>query len=367
MSRPNLFLVAVLALAMSFNACAQNGTTPFKVGSFEDDGRAFVGIVLDGSTVVDIATANDQLPAPDSAVASPADMKDLISRYDAELRGRIIQIINNVNALPANNRPAYVHDVGDLAIMPPVMYPRTMMNTALNYTEHALEMENVRDDGVDGSAEPGIATAGTTRPGGVWEPEAGDRRWNPYMFLKSPSAIIAHGEEVRLPSNRVQIDWECELGLVIAKTASKVAPSEAADFIFGYTLELDVSDRDGRGDTRYGSDWLVGKSRDTFAPMGPFITPKEFVSDPTNIGITFVLNGDVMQESNTNLMIHNVFEQVVYASNILTLLPGDVIATGTPSGVGSARTPPIFLTAGDRTSCTYDGIGTLENSVVAPR
>ena len=148
------------------------------------------------------------------------------------------------------------------------------------------------------------------------------------MFLKAPSAIIAHGEAVRLPANRTQIDWECELGLVVGKTATNVAPSEAADYIFGYTLELDVSDRDGRGDTRYGSDWLIGKSRDTFAPMGPFITPREFVNDPTNMGITFVLNGNVMQESNTNLMIHNVFEQVAYASNILTLLPGDVIATG---------------------------------------
>jgi len=152
--------------------------------------------------------------------------------------------------------------------------------------------------------------------------------------------------------------------VVIGKTAKAVSPAQAPDYIFGYTLELDVSDREGRGDSRYGSDWLIGKSRDTFAPMGPFITPKEFVSDPTNLEITFLLNGDVMQESNTNLMIHNVFEQVVYASNISTLIVGDVLATGTPSGVGSARNPPIFLKAGDTTSCTYEGMGTLENSVV---
>ncbi len=112
---------------------------------------------------------------------------------------------------------------------------------------------------------------------------------------------------------------------------------------------------------------MIGKSRDTFAPMGPFITPREFVADPTDLEITFALNGNVMQESNTDLMIHNVFEQVVYGSNILTLLPGDIIGTGTPSGVGSARTPPIFLKAGDRTSCSYEGMGTLENSVVGAR
>ena len=367
MLRLAIFLITFLVSAISCNSQGQSNLTPFKLGSFEHNGRAFVGIVLNDSLVIDIATANTQLPRQGDLVAPPMDMKDLISRYHNGWRDRIIQIIDGVNTMPGNNRPAYVHNVGNLKVLPPVMYPRTMMNTALNYTEHALEMEDVRDDGVEGSAAPGIASAGTKRPGGIWEPEARDRRWSPYMFLKSPSAIIAHGEAVRVPSNRTQIDWECELGVVIAKPAKNVSPSSAADFIFGYTLELDVSDREGRGDSRYGSDWLIGKSRDSFAPMGPFITPREFVSDPTNLRITFLLNGNVMQESNTNLMIHNVFEQVVYASNILTLLPGDVIATGTPSGVGSARNPPIFLKAGDNTSCSYDGIGTLENSVVATK
>ena len=367
MFRRIAFLMVALTLAMSLNSHAQSTVTPFTLGSFESDGRAFVGIVLSGSTVIDIATANVQLPRQGGVVAPPMDMKDLITRYDDGLRDRVIQIIDNVNAMSGDNHPAYVHDLGNLTILPPVMYPRTMVNTALNYTEHALEMEEVRDDGLDGSAEPGIATADTTRPGGIWEPENGDRRWNPYMFLKSPSAVIAHGEAVRVPFNRTQIDWECELGVVVGKTASNVTLSQAADYIFGYTVELDVSDRESRGDSRYGSDWLIGKSRDTFAPMGPFITPREFVSDPTDLEITFVLNGNVMQQANTELMIHNVFEQLVYASNILTLLPGDVIATGTPSGVGSARNPPIFLEAGDSTSCTYHGVGTLENFVVGTR
>ncbi len=292
MFRPNLFLIAVLTLTVSLNSYAQSGGTPFKLGSFEENGRAFVGIVLDGDTIIDIASANTELPRQGSAVPTPDDMKDLISRYRDGLRARLIEIIDGVSAMGANNRPAYVHSLDELEIMPPVMYPRTVMNTALNYTEHALEMEDVRDDGVD--AEPGIATSGDSRPGGIWEPESGDRRWNPYMFLKSPSAIIAHGEAVQIPVNRTEIDWECELGVVIARTASNVPLSEAEDYIFGYTMELDVSDRQDRGDTRYGSDWLIGKSRDTFAPMGPFITPREFVADPTNLEITFALNGNVM-------------------------------------------------------------------------
>lgn len=360
MSRQLSGLISLL-IAISLNSAhSQQAGMPYKLGNFEHHNEIFVGIVLD-DVVIDLSAANNQLPQQGRPVTSPTDMKDLIMRYDTELRARIIDIISRVENMRGNNRPDYVHNLSALKILPPVMYPRTMMNTALNYTEHALEMEDVRDDGVDGSAEPGIASAGTGRPGGIWEPRANDRRWNPYMFLKSPSAIIAHGETIQLPAKRPQIDWECELGVVIGQTAKQVAPANAADYIFGYTLEMDISDREGRADTRYGSDWLIGKSQDTFAPMGPFITPKEFISDPTNLNITFILNDNVMQESNTNLMIHNVFEQVVYASNILTLLPGDVIATGTPSGVGSARNPPIFIQDGDRTSCSYEGIGTLEN------
>jgi 2-keto-4-pentenoate hydratase/2-oxohepta-3-ene-1,7-dioic acid hydratase in catechol pathway len=146
-----------------------------------------------------------------------------------------------------------------------------------------------------------------------------------------------------------------------------VPAARAADYIFGYTLQNDVSDRGGRGDQRFGSDWLVMKSHATFAPLGPFITPKEFIPDPRNMNVRFTLNGQLMQDANTRLMIHDVFEQVAYASNILPLRAGDVIATGSPAGVGSARTPPIFLKNGDRMACTYEGVGTLENPVTSAR
>ena len=143
--------------------------------------------------------------------------------------------------------------------------------------------------------------------------------------------------------------------------------ADAERYIFGYTLQNDVSDRQGRGDTRFGgSDWLIGKSHDTFAPLGPFIVPKEFVRNVKNLPVKFTLNGQLMQDANTSLMIHDVFEQIVYGSNILTLQPGDVIATGSPAGVGSARTPPIFLKDGDRAVCTYEGVGTLTNPVAGP-
>ena len=143
------------------------------------------------------------------------------------------------------------------------------------------------------------------------------------------SAIVGEGQAIRIPKGRTQIDWECELGVVVSKMASQVPVAQAANYIFGYTNEMDVSDREGRGDSRYGSDWLIGKSHDTFAPMGPFITPKEFVSNPQNLPVKFSLNGKLMQDATTQLMIHDVFELVWLGSSIMTLRPGDVIATGT--------------------------------------
>jgi 2-keto-4-pentenoate hydratase/2-oxohepta-3-ene-1,7-dioic acid hydratase in catechol pathway len=345
---------------------AQAVVKPFKLGTFERQGNTFVGIILDDSLVIDFAAANAVLFSQDVVVSSPTDMKDLIARYDSGIRTRITQVVEAVSNQPAGNRPAYVYDAGNIKTLPPVMYPSVIMNAALNYTEHALEMVDVRDAGGDAATPPGLAAPGSSRPPGIWEPPANDHRWNPYMFLKSPTSVIAHNEVIHIPRGRSEIDWECELGIVVGRSAKHVSVEQAADYIFGYTLEMDVSDRGSRGDTRYGSDWLTGKSHDTFAPLGPFIVPKEFVPDPQNLRILFTLNGEVMQDSTTSLMIHNVFELTAYASNILTLQPGDIVATGTPAGVGSARNPPIYLKDGDNTVCTYEGIGTLENSVINP-
>ncbi|HEY6360227.1 MAG TPA: fumarylacetoacetate hydrolase family protein [Vicinamibacterales bacterium] len=367
------FMTAVMAAVMcaGFVPAAQEAPTPFKLGTFERQGRPFVGIVLRESVIIDLSGAHAALREPASTLAAPTDMKDLIARYDQGIRARILDIVRTVATAPGD-RPAYVYDVSALKVLPPIMYPRTLLNVAVNYREHDIEMNTPREGGgtaLGGVPQPvtgGAAPQGTRSAPGIWERAADDTRWNPYMFLKAPAAIVADGEAVRIPPNRTQIDWECELGVVIGRSADHVPIARAADFIFGYTLQNDVSDRGGRGDQRFGSDWLLMKSHATFAPLGPYITPREFIRDVKNMNVKFTLNGQVMQDANTRLMIHDVFEQVAYGSNILPLVPGDVIATGSPAGVGSARNPPIFLKNGDRMSCTYEGVGTLNNPVVGP-
>ena len=357
---PGLVMACVLAASVT----DAQAPAPFKLGTFERNGRPFVGIVLRESVVIDVAAAHAAIRTPASTVAAPVDMKDLIARYESGLRARIGELVRSVEAAGAA-RPAYVYELRAVKILPPIMYPTTMLNVAVNYREHDLEMAKLRAQvpGM-GAATSGAALPNTVSAPGIWERAADDTRWNPYVFMKSPAAVIAEGEAIRLPPGRTQVDWECELGIVVSRPAARVPVAQAATYIFGYTLENDVSDRGGRGDARYGSDWVISKNHDTFAPLGPFITPKEFVADPQKLTIRFRLNGQVMQEANTSFMIHTVYEQIAYASSIMSLRPGDVIATGTPAGVGSARVPPVYFKPGDRSECTYEGIGTLTNPVV---
>ena len=365
MSRLKSTITALALFVAGANVLSQ-GTPPFKLGTFDQNGRTFVGIVLKDAFVMDLVQASDALKTPASKVAMPADMKDLIARYDNGVRARIGEILANTKQLEVGGRPTFVHPLKALKTLPPIMYPTTMLNVAVNYRAHAAEMAGGATTQAGGAAQ-GDALPGTTSAPGIWERKPDDKRWNPYMFFKSPTVVIGNGEAIRLPPGRTNIDWECELGVVIGRTADHVPAERAREHIFGYTLENDVSDRGGRGDTRHGSDWVIGKNHDTFAPMGPFIVPKEFVPNPQNLTVKFTLNGQLMQDANTSLMIHSVDELVSYGSHVLTLRPGDVLATGSPAGVGSARNPPIFFKAGDTSVCTYEGIGTLTNPVVAPR
>ena len=328
---------------------------PFKLGTFELEGRPFVGAVVRDATVIDLVRANESLQRQPSWVAVPMaeDMKSLIARYDYGLRRRVYEIVNAVEQM--GNRPLYVHDLASLKILPPISSPQTILNTAVNYRAHAEEMSQGQPP-----APPASETSQSIP--GIWERKPGDERHNPYFFLKPSAAIIADGDWIEPPPSG-KLDWECELTVVIGRPAKEVSIEDANDYIFGYTIQNDLSDRGGRGDNRHGSDWLIGKGHDTFAPLGPFIVPKEFIGDPMDLDVKFTLNGQVMQDSNTSYMWHNVYDLLHFGSNIITLQPGDLIATGSPSGVGAGRNPPVFMKPGDTAVSWIENIGTLTNKV----
>ena len=335
---------------------------PFKLGTFERQGRTFVGLVLRDTQVVDIAQANTALESRNASwpkIVMPADMKQLIVRYETGIKDRLNAIVGALGATPAT--ASYVHAVKDVKILPPVR-PAVILNAAGNYEEHTQGIAQLQQKkgGAPAPAPPKAVTAP-----GLWERKAGDTRGNPYLFVKLPTAVIGIGETIRIPPGREQIDYECEMDAVIGKPAKRVPLERAADYIFGYTLQNDVSDRGSRGDTRFGTDWLVGKNHDTFAPIGPFIVPKEFVKDPMKLRQTLVLSGEKMQDSNTANMTHNVFELLHYASNNVGLQPGDLISAGSPQGTNIERVKPRWMKAGDTVVCTIEGIGSLSNPVGA--
>ena len=183
----------------------------------------------------------------------------------------------------------------------------------------------------------------------------------PVVFSKFSTAVIAPGEPVVLPSQSSQVDYEAELAVVIGRRAKNVAAERAYDYVLGYTAFNDVTARDFQfGD----GQWQRGKSCDTFAPMGQTIVTADVITDPHKLSIKLVLNGQTMQDSNTDQLIFGVPALIEFISQTITLEPGDVIATGTPSGVGFARKPPVFLKPGDEMEVLIEGVGGIGNPVV---
>lgn len=348
--------VAGVTLAAQANRPALTSAEPFKLGTFEIDGRQAVGIVLRDSIVVDLEAANRALERDPAVVSMPMpdDMRGLIARYEYGVSRRLYEIVNALvasNRLTGAGRPAYVRELGAVRTLAPILYPTKILNAAGNYYGHVAESSTPEEQRK------------------VAEARKKDRG-TPYLFLKpTVGAIIGNGDDIILPKGRDKIDWECELGVVIGRPAKYVSAAQASEYIFGYTIELDMSDRGGRpGETEPRSDWFVGKGHDTFAPMGPFIVPKEFFTDPMNVRQTLSINGKVMQDSRSSDMIHNIGELIEFGSSIMTLFPGDVVAGGSPAGTGmsrSVRPEQVFLKPGDKLVGTIEGIGTLTHTAVA--
>jgi 2-keto-4-pentenoate hydratase/2-oxohepta-3-ene-1,7-dioic acid hydratase in catechol pathway len=225
-------------------------------------------------------------------------------------------------------------DAGEVDLLAPVGRPSKVVAVGLNYADHARET---------GQQVPST----------------------PLLFAKTPNAVVGPGEPITWrQSDSTQVDYEAELGVVMGRRASRVAAGDALSHVLGYTCCNDVSARDAQfGDVQ----WTRGKSFDSFCPLGPWVVTADEVPDPQALPIRCDVSGERLQDSSTSEMVFGVAELVAYISRFMTLEPGDVIATGTPWGVGFARTPPRFLGDGDEVTVTLEGIGSLTNPCrVAP-
>jgi 2-keto-4-pentenoate hydratase/2-oxohepta-3-ene-1,7-dioic acid hydratase in catechol pathway len=307
--------------------------TSFRVVNFgADSGNARAGLLVD-DRVIDLETA---LAARNAGVSGASTLA-ILEAWD-KARPVLADIAGQG---PDPSAPA----LGDVNLLAPLLYPGTIYCAAANYTDHYNEM---------------------TMLGGKPDKTV----LNPYFFLKAPrQAVIGPGEAIRLPSPTVstKIDWEVEIGVVIGRPAYRVSQADAMDHVAGYTILNDVSARDHmkREDWPFfSSDWFNQKVFDTSAPIGPWITPAAEIADPHDLTLKTWVNDEIMQDSSSRYMVFNIPEQIQYLSRQMTLLPGDIIATGTCSGVGGAR--GIYLKAGDRIRMEIEGLGVLENPVVGP-
>lgn len=223
----------------------------------------------------------------------------------------------------------------ELQWLPPLMYPRKLICIGTNYRDHIAEM--------------GVAKL----------PKY------PYSFLKpATTTLLGSGTPLQLPERARQVDWEAELAVIIGQKARDVQGEDALKYVAGYSLLNDVSARDWIAEAPpVGIDWVMQKAFDGFAPMGPLITPALFVPDPQQLHITLTVNGRIKQDSTTANMVFSVQEVIEHLTSIMTLEPGDVIATGTPAGVGHGKKPPEYLKAGDTMIVAIEGLGQLETSV----
>ncbi len=186
----------------------------------------------------------------------------------------------------------------------------------------------------------------------------------PVMFLKATTSVIGHGMPIVLPAaGPDEVDYEAELAVIIGKKAKNVSSADALDYVLGYTCANDVSARDWQT-RKQKKQWARGKSFDTFCPLGPYLVTKDEVKDPGKLQVRAILNGEVMQDSTTADMIFDIPALISDISSSLTLMPGTVILTGTPEGVGFTRTPPVFLREGDRVTISIEHIGELTNPVM---
>ena len=262
----------------------------------------------------------------------PNDMLELID-MGFEIIAEISELISET---PENFFEEIAYEMNEVTILAPIEKPRkNIIGIGLNYTEHVSESAR------------GLDTTGKLPT-------------KPIIFSKPPTTVTATNTEIikntKLTS---QLDWECELAVVIAKKGKYVAKEDAMDYVFGYTVINDISARDCRRE----GQWIVSKGQDTFAPMGPYLVTKDEIENPHNLNLSLKVNGVEKQNSNTKFMLFNINDLIEDLSIVFTLEAGDIIATGTPAGVGAGRDPQEWMHNGDVVEATVEGIGTIVNTV----
>lgn len=257
------------------------------------------------------------------AKAGLPDMLAILSGGDAARA----KVENWLYSPPADSTFA----LGAVTLLAPVPRPPKLICVGLNYRDHAIESK-------------------------MEIPKT------PTIFSKFSTAVIGPGAPIVLPKNSTQPDYEAEFAFVIGQGGRHIQPEDWREHVFGYTLVNDVSARDFQMAT---TQWLMGKTFDTFAPMGPHIVTADEIADPHALDISLSIGGEVLQRSNTRELIFKIPELIAYLSSVMTLEPGDVVSTGTPAGVGFVRKPPRFLKPGEEVVVQVDQVGELRNPVVA--
>lgn len=282
-----------------------------KLVTFREGNTDRVG-ARSGDRIIDLSAGDPSIPS---------DMRSFLEAGDSA-RSAAETVVSSGN-------PSFSAD--SVRIRAPISNPEKIICIGLNYADHAAE------SGMDIPSEP-------------------------IVFSKYASSIIGPGDTIKLPPTSSEPDYEAELVVVIGKAGFNISETDAMAHVAGYTVGHDVSARDYQL-KKPGGQWMMGKTFDTFAPIGPDLVTADEVTDPHNLAIKCILNGETVQDSNTAQLIFKVPQLIAYLSHVFTLRPGDLIFTGTPPGVGMARDPQLWLKAGDHVVIEVEGLGRLENSV----
>lgn len=328
----------------------------FKLGTFQRSAdRPFAGLVL-GNAVIDIAAACSLQPAvAREGLRQPDTILGLLEEWDRAFPA--LQVLAELVAREGTGGrlASCAYEERELHVLAPVQRPGKMLYAAANFGGHVKEMRAAQFTGGTFDAKRDFM---------------GEKsRTRPYLFLKAPSCLVGAFDDIVIPREWRKLDWEAEMALAIGRVARRggrrIPAERALEHIAGFMTTNDVSCRDlqFREDRQtLRSDWLGGKNHDSFAPMGPYLVPRQFAGDHHKLGIRLWVNGELKQDGNTQEILFSAEEQIEYVSRMTTLQPGDIFATGTCAGVGQSAN--VFLKPGDVVETEIEGLGRQRNRVV---